>query len=624
MRELQVSHGRRILHCCLIRITNMIFSPCFRARRVKCDEQKPACSKCTASNRKCEGYADPFRSPIQMVPAPRAPSNLSSGLSATSARPTNDLQLSLRSGLSLPLDADERRYFHHFRKSCVPDLVGLVDAELWNRYILQNCASKPAVQHALLALSAQHETFLISSLSSDEECSPENERSATFSRRQYSKAIKRLHRQLDQASKPEENVEETLVICLLFIVFGVLQGNYREALIHLEGGLGILTNCYQSAISAAEHVSENVSNSSLAKAFQRLDIQAASYVMSRNVKLFPSALSQCSQPSIPALAGRSELTFTNIREACDTLNMRIASVYHFMRSPAPSLRDHFSLRSKWVMDLKYEPLVHSDAVTFSSVLQEQKLHLNALRNWALAFEAFLKQSEVYTNHTEPKEFGIQTEQQAKRYAALWISYLIIFTTLATLLEPDERAYDAFLPHFEKIVDHAEFVLFPHVRGDRVPAERKKFSMEMNVIQPLYFTALKCRNHTLRHHAAALLQVCGQEGVWDGSMLAAIAKYIIEIEESERYMEAPPDSIPITELALEQDEQKLEIPERARVHGVGLDVLDSVKGKICIEFSKRNFISTKGVRNKMESFGPYEWVFHKKLLEGWKASLSQSG
>lgn len=599
--------------CCLDRMANMIFSHFFRARRVKCDERKPACSKCSASNRKCEGYADLFRSPMQMAPIPRASSEPSKGDS--SARPRCDLQISLYSASSLPLDAEERRYFHHFRQSCVPDLVGLVDIELWNHDMLQICASKPAVQHAILALSAQHKAFLSRSLGSDEECSPENERSAVFSWKHYSKAIERLQYQLDHASKIEENIEETLAICLLFIVFGVLQGNDREALVHLEGGLQILMKYYPSALSTTKHVSKEFSNSSLVKAFRRLDIQAASYVGIRNVKPFSIPPSQCPQLSIPALVSRSELAFANVREACDTLNILVASVYHFMRSPAPSLRNNSSFSSKWVMDLKYEPLLHVAAATentFSSILQEQKIHLDALRSWAPAFEAFLEQSAANTSYAEPTMLNIRTGDQAQQYAVLWISYLTMLTTLATLLEPDECAYDAFLPRFEKIVEHAEIVLLHKIRDGSASAVRR-FSMEMNVTQPLYFTALKCRNHTLRHRAAALLQLSGQEGVWDGSMLAAITKYIIETEESEGYVDVPSESTPIGELALEPDDQKLVIPESARVHGVALAASDKVKGKVCIEFSKRDFKFTEEVISQVKSFERYEWVFQKKLL-----------
>lgn len=553
-----------------------------------------------------------------MAPGPRTSANHARGHS--SSRPTSDLQLGLNSVSSLPLDAEERRYFHHFRQSCLPVLLGLVDAEFWNRYILQHCASKPAVHHATLALSAQHKAFLTRSLDSDEECSPENERSSAFSWNQYSKAIKSLRCQLGHSSVNAKNVEETLIVCLLFVVFGVLQGNYREALMHLEGGLQIITDCYPSAPLTTKQFSKDFSDSSLARAFRRLDIQAASYVSSRNVKLFSPPLSQSRQS---VLASQSVLEFTNLHEACDTLNVRVASVYRFMRSPAPSLSKHSYLSSKWVMDLKYEPLLQvaeAKENTFSGVLQEQKVHIIALRSWAFAFEAFLKRLTARTSHAERTKFEIRTGELAQQYAVLWISYLVIFTTLATIFEPDESAFDRFLPHFEKIVEHAEFVLFHNIRDNEFPAGRR-FSMEMNVTQPLYFTALKCRNHSLRHHAAALLHVSGQEGVWDGSMLSAITKYIIEIEESEGYVEICSESSPIAELALEPDHQKLVILEPARVHGVSLEILDRIKGKVCIEFSKRNFTSTKPVIEQVEGFETYEWVYDKKLLEGWKESFS---
>lgn len=551
---------------------------------------------------------------MQMTPAPRASSTFSRN--GSSSRPTSDLQISLNPTPSLPLDAEERHYFHHFRQSCVPDLVDLVDTELWDHYMLQICALRPAVQHAILALSAQHKAFLTLSLGGDDECNPEHERSSVFAWRHYSKAIKRLHTQLDHVPENVEHIEETLAICLLFIVFGVLQGNYREALMHLEGGLQILTKCYPSAISTTEHVSKDFSNSSLAKAFSRLDIQAASYVTSRNVKLFPVSLGQCPQPSIPAMVGRSELAFENIREACDTLNMRVASVYNFLRSPAQSLRKHSYLGSKWVMDLKYEPLLHDAAAkenTFSGVLQEQKLHLDALRSWAPVFEAFLKRAVTHTSYAEPTKCDIRTMKQAQQCAVLWISYLITFISLAIVFDPDECAYDEFLPQFQKIVENAEFVLLHKIGEDRVPARR--FSLEMNVIHPLYFTALKCRDHTLRHHATALLHISGQEGVWDGSMLAAITKYILEIEESEGYVEISSEFTPIAECSLESDDQKLVILEPSRVHGVSLDVLDWRKHKVCIEYSRRFFTFTEDPINQVKSFETYEWVFDKKLLEG---------
>lgn len=504
--------------------------------------------------------------------------------------------------------------------------MSLMDADLWNHNILQICASKPAVQHAILALSAQHEAFLTRMPGRGPGYHLQNDKSATFSCRQYSKAIKSLHTQLGDASKKGETLEETLAVCLVFIVIGILQGNYIEALMHLEGGLQILTSCYPSAMLTSKHVSNDLSCSSLAKAFRRLDIQGASYVGSRNVKLFSVSLGHCPESLVTASIGRSDLlAFANIGEACDTLHMRIASAYHFMRSPTPSLKNYSCLSTKWVMDLKYERRLHAAAAklnAFSSVLQEQKLHLDALRNWALAFEAFLKQSAAHTSQTKPNDFDIRAREQAQQYAMLWISYLIIFITIATLFEPDECAYDAFFPHFEDIVKHAEFVLFPEIRDERVRAGRKRFSMEMSVVHPLYFTALKCRNHTLRQHAAALLHISGQEGVWDGSMLAAVAKYIIDIEEIEGDREVSSESTLIPDLALGSEKQNRVILEPARVHGVALDAVDVAKGMVCIEFSKRNFAPTKDVINQVESLETYEWVFHTKLLEGWNESLSR--
>lgn len=515
------------------------------------------------------------------------------------ASPETDLKISFQSESGLSLDTQDRRCLHYFHQRCVKDLVGLVDTDFWNRYVLQMSTFRPAAQHAILALSAQHEAFL--TLSSDQRRLQDD----VYPWMHYNKAIKGLYKTVDNGLHDSAAMEETLVICLLFIVFEVLHGNYPVALQHLEGGLQILSGCDQSARSVFGHVGEEISTSTLAKAYCRLDIQASTYLGNRKPRPVPAAVSiVCLNSPIRKLFDQPSLLFTHIGEARDALNTHIAAVYHFMRSPTQSLQAHSGLSRQRVMDLRYEPLLSrpSNDFLFTSLFKEQTVYLAALRRWACAFESFLAQSTSHTSSAEAARPSVGIGDEAKQCAVLWISYLIIFITLSTCLEPDESSYDTFQSQFERIVEQAELILEACVDG--TSAERKRFSFEMNVIQPLYFTSLKCRDSKLRHHAISLLKISGQEGVWDGKMLGIVAKYVAEHEESQGCVEPTfPD-------------EKMFIHESARVHGVALDVLDRTSGKVHIEYCKRSFIkgTSMTAANSTSDCHGYEWVWENKLLE----------
>ena len=66
---------------------------------------------------------------------------------------------------------------------------------------------------------------------------------------------------------------------------------------------------------------------------------------------------------------------------------------------------------------------------------------------------------------------------------------------------------------------------------------------------------------MRHHAVHLLSMCGREGVWDGRMMASIARSVIACEE-----EFPMRSV---SMLGEYENLTSSIPEQARIHGVGI-------------------------------------------------------
>ena len=168
-----------------------------RARRVKCDEQRPACRRCTSTGRKCDGY-----------------------------QPIQSLQVAI---LSNPRDL---RSYHYFWKQVLPLLPGHYDHLFWGIWVRQVCFAEPAIQYAMIAVGVLHES--ITSKCAGDGDAAEHQRG--FSVQKYNKAIECLTE--TRASRLPAQI--VLTCCLIFIVFENMYGRNSEASKHLKSGLAIL------------------------------------------------------------------------------------------------------------------------------------------------------------------------------------------------------------------------------------------------------------------------------------------------------------------------------------------------------------------------------------------------
>ncbi|KAI5369289.1 Putative zn(2)-C6 fungal-type DNA-binding domain-containing protein [Septoria linicola] len=124
----------------------------------------------------------------------------------------------------------------------------------------------------------------------------------------------------------------------------------------------------------------------------------------------------------------------------------------------------------------------------------------------------------------------------------------IWTELAP--HPAECKHDEFLPHFEKAVAIAEAITRPDDSEERPPT----FLFDMEIVSPIYFVGLQCRNPSVRRRAIAVLKSSmRREGLWDSHKAAAVTERVMQIEE--RNLSALDGS----ELPAEDD----------RIHGVNI-------------------------------------------------------
>ena len=176
-------------------------------RRIKCDETKPFCFKCTSTGRKCDGYESPSSSERAVI---------------VKAWPLS----------SVFKDAQERRAFSFFQARTKVQLAGFYECEFWDRVLLQAAHEDPGIRHGLIALASLHEEF--------EQKGDANFHGLDFALRQYNLAIRQRLDKMSQISLTVQNTDTYLASCMVFICIELIQGHYLSSMSLLQGALKLL------------------------------------------------------------------------------------------------------------------------------------------------------------------------------------------------------------------------------------------------------------------------------------------------------------------------------------------------------------------------------------------------
>ncbi|KID99250.1 C6 zinc finger domain protein, partial [Metarhizium majus ARSEF 297] len=111
-----------------------------KKRKVKCDETRPACNRCTSTGRTCDGYMPPppgcmSWDRLLSAPVPASPSPCPEA---------DDLEL---------------RGLAFYQQIVAPALCGPLDSSFWTKLVAQMVHAEPATRHAVLAISWLYENF---------------------------------------------------------------------------------------------------------------------------------------------------------------------------------------------------------------------------------------------------------------------------------------------------------------------------------------------------------------------------------------------------------------------------------------------------------------------------------
>jgi hypothetical protein len=411
----------------------------------------------------------------------------------------------------------DRRYLKTFTHLSTR-LLSYFDHDLI-RYIVQTASSGCNSQHALLALSTQLELFGHRAERKNEEMAP---KTLTYSLHHYEKAIQSLHRQLAIDFHETDASIDILITVALLISYELLRGNDIAALIHLEGaltGLDLLRSRMNRIRSPVLGYLRNV--------FMRLELQSISYLGERKPSVAEPLVGWELSPYPDQLQARNRNWVLQLRNSLLNLQYRIFQLLRLKTSELlkPSISTHSTHSTHQGIpsypggNVKYEV--------------RDKL-LAELFEWRRALDQILFDDPGLEDKCLPSNILDECR-------LLSVLYYLEFIRLSTCFE-DETAYDTYAPQFAQIITYSSTLI-----SAQEIARRQLFTVEMSLIDPLYWTSLKCRDPLMRREAAQLLCNCGKEGVWDGAIMAAVAHHVIDVEES------------------------LATAAGGRVHGVGLEV-----------------------------------------------------
>ncbi|KAH7234637.1 uncharacterized protein BKA55DRAFT_579225 [Fusarium redolens] len=490
-----------------------------KIRRIKCDEGRPGCLRCSSTGRVCDGYGI-WDSKLRL---PSTTGSLYQPISPSCLFSRNKSTLSS---------------FAWFTTRARKKIPGIFASDFWNTLILQVSAQETAVLHSLVALASAHKRGMLSPHDGLSESGvPDNE---SFMLQHYNAAIMQLRHHLTVGDK--KSVRVVAISCLIFICLEFLRGNMKTGANHLQNGLNLLpllnsqSDVEKGTLVLKAH-NESVEDA-VTEAFLRL------YVYSASFHRFPQKLSILAQDSA---FDRQTHAFATIGVARQHLDELVNRVYRL----ESDVRHLQTIR---------HPITNT-------MLQEQRHIQKDLDCWLRLYK-----------HSYAKLVN-DSSAESLPLTLLHIHHTMANVMAGTCLTPaDELSYDLFNSSFASIV-----ILAQHLLGAAASVmaadissgactEKFSFSADMGIILPLYYIILKSRCPKIRRRALKLLiPVSHQEGIWNGPLASSIACRVIEIEEGGFYRCSPFEEWPLNTC---KDAPIPTLPESHRISDVYMEPFDN--------------------------------------------------
>ena len=532
----------------------------FRIRKLKCDEERPACRRCVSTGRVCDGYG-----------VWGGGGNFY-GHRQRSAVPKNDTADLWRPAcLSILADCSEgKRYFEWFMCRTVKKIPGLFVSTFWESLIFQASLSEPAVLHAVLTLSSVHkrEIFDGHDQTRTQHIPRKQEQ---FMLQHYINAIRHLQPHFSTRSKKSARV--ALITCVVFVCLEYLLGRFKTAEAHLQSGLKVLREL-QTPLDTDEtgafplEASLDSVDDWIIHAFSRLYVQVELFKQSYQ---HPYLVLQVPESQSPI--------FHSINEAWQRMERLLNKIFHLTE------------KARQQNSSRHASIEHNTVL----IGDQQKIQAELAR-WLNTYEA----SRQHLQAEALEEFAYQ--------------FLCGYYTMAHIMvemclhHNDESRYDSHTEQFVALINRKARLW--HIRSSYPEIEvlpghcvnMAKSVVDIGWIPPLYYIALKCRIHRIRVHAVRLLETSShREGMWDSNITACIARKVMEIEERDFYKNSTLDDFSLSRLLDSEDLSQSAIPESYRICDVKAVLSDGPEDSVFLYYKQKQKDESKGWKTCVKEY-----------------------
>lgn len=530
---------------------------------MKCDEGKPACRRCVSTGRTCDGYGIwggggnrcdnwPERRELLTEYAEFLKSHVAPAISLVC--------MTEKSAFTF-MSTSERQCFDWFRIRTSTKLPGAFMTPFWQTLIFQACHTERSVLHAVLALTSFHRRVWLGEATTTGEQQVLN-REEQFTLQQYGKAIRHLRSHLKDGDTA--SIRVTLITCVVFTYLELLRGRFKAADSHLQSGLMLLSEMETSKSAKPNdalvlETSREVVDDWIKLAFTRINFQVELFREPGTHKglIFPRAIKE-----------RLPIIFHSTNQARQYLDVLLNKIFY--------LSKHGRRRAAQGLEGPGEELLG----------HQQQVKADLL-SWSNAYKAAKAQPQSHYSALDSLSFLLMRLHHTM--ACIMVD--------AALQPADEQLYDKHIVTFQSIISQAIHIwkTFCTITTiEETPdfiTDKSKAIAEMGWIPPLYYTALKCRDHQLRLQSINLLSLSHhREGIWDTKTVVCVAQKVVELEERGFYGK----SSNVSALFPRQNHPLQLLPQSYRFHDVYIDMPEEMAGNFRITCKQKQSDGSWGI------------------------------
>ncbi|OAA73091.1 C6 zinc finger domain protein [Akanthomyces lecanii RCEF 1005] len=446
-----------------------------RARRVKCDETKPACARCISAKRKCGGYV-----------YPTTPSQHTSPETSISEQPT----LSTAPHGHTPTQK-ERQIFHLLQTLIVRQVNGGIKPDFWTKNLLRATYVYPAIWHAALALAAMYQRANILFNGGDSRLAEEH---YAFASQQYTLSSRFIIAMNDNMVSGAEQ-EMLLTATALYTGICLLRADLSQARTHAAGAAK-LSKQWKFLDEANHQESEGV----IGRA-NTMQLIRDVYYSFDSIASFTEDVASHFQAPVPL-----------ITEPFDSLD---EAYYAYL-----------NIHSGWARIKSWEPQ-NSGTRGASPSPGQMQVRQHALRLWTIRFEGYLQLA-----HHAPEDADIIALLQLFRLFEETFDAIMIHRSPEIWVKHAHK-WERIVNAAEQLVKKQMR------RENAGLSLTGIFYYSLSVQEVLRLTGFVCRNGAIRRRIIMLLQKWRHcDGLWDNEISWKLVEAKMLMEEQALAAAAP--------------------------------------------------------------------------------------